>query len=71
MQENGDATEMKKCRIDRNAKNLNAILFVQNSSVNRLTPDVIYYLNRFSEMIPKEFENHIILLLSFCAEKEY
>ncbi|OMJ76200.1 hypothetical protein SteCoe_24496 [Stentor coeruleus] len=46
-------------------KYLNAIIIIQNSSYNRLSPCLEYSLYRISEIIPKEFENQVILVLTF------
>ena len=49
----------------RTIKSFNAIIIIAKSNDNRLTPQIEYNIYRISEIIPNDFENKVILLLTF------
>ncbi|OMJ69037.1 hypothetical protein SteCoe_33349 [Stentor coeruleus] len=46
-------------------KRFDAVFYTHRNSGSRLTPQIVYYLSRFREIIPRDLENSIIKINTF------
>ena len=52
-------------RVASTVKSFNAIIFIEKSCTNRLSPPVDYNISRIAEIIPSDFANKLIVVLTF------